>query len=376
MYEYQNSRTIESMEQLLFFAVLSLFLLAVSGFTALGAIVGFGTTLFVKRIIISVALGTPLFFILANVWFRYAPNIFSQGFYIITSYFGGMFLYWFFASIVICGFFLLGQFFSIPLAKISLLVYLIASLVGVTGIIQAFFTRTVVYTLTAPAQYESLKGKRIALIADTHFGPVNQEMFARQVVKEILATNPDAVLVAGDMFDGAGFDTAPLEKELKVLTEKVPVFFTPGNHEEYGPFSEFVASATRAGMTVLVDEKAEIFGVPVLGLNYRGKKDNEEVTRLFKEKGITSANPAIVINHEPSFQAVMQNAGVFLNVSGHTHGGQLWPGKHIAQRVYGKYWYGLVTEGKYQSVTTNGIGTFGPRMRTFNRGEVVVIEFR
>ncbi|MEY4602681.1 MAG: hypothetical protein RL292_622 [Candidatus Parcubacteria bacterium] len=364
------------MEQLLFFAVLSLFLLAVSGFTALGAIVGFGTTLFMKRVIISVALGTPLFFILANVWFRYAPNIFSQGFYIVTSYFGGMFLYWFFASIIICGFFLLGQFFSIPLAKISLVVYIIASLVGVTGIFQAFMTRTVVYTLTAPAQYESLKGKRIALIADTHLGPVNQELFARQVVKDILKTNPDAVLLAGDMFDGSGFDMGPLEAELRVLTEKVPVFFTPGNHEEYGPFSEFVVSATRAGMTVLVDEKAEIFGVPVFGLNYRNKKDTEEVAQLFSEKGITLANPAIVINHEPSFQAVMQNAGVFLNTSGHTHGGQLWPGRYVAQRVYGKYWYGLATEGSFQSITTNGIGTFGPRMRTFNRGEVVVIEFR
>jgi len=287
-----------------------------------------------------------------------------------------MFLYWFFASIIICGFFLLGQFFSIPLAKISLMVYLIATLVGITGIIQAFLTRTVVYTLDAPLQYPELKGKRIALVADTHFGPVNQELFARQVVKEILATSPDAVLLAGDMFDGSGFDTAPLEKELRVLTDQVSVFFTPGNHEEYGPFNDFVASATRAGMTVLVDEKTEIFGVPVFGLNYRGKKDIEEIEKLFVEKGVTSATPAIVINHEPSFQTEMQNAGVFLNVSGHTHGGQVWPGRYIAQRVYGKYWYGLATEGSFQSITTNGIGTFGPRMRTFNRGEVVVIEFK
>lgn len=83
-----------------------------------------------------------------------------------------------------------------------------------------------------------------------------------------------------------------------------------------------------------------------------------------------------MINHEPGFQEILREAGVFLSVSGHTHGGQAWPGKYFAQKVYGKYWYGLATEGTYQSITTNGIGTFGPRMRTFNRGEVVVILFK
>lgn len=364
------------MEQLLFFTVLSLFLLAISGFTALGAIVGLSGVFLTKRIIISIALATPALFILANVWFRYTPNIFSQAFYIITSYLGGMFLYWFFASVIVCILFLFSYAVQLPLTKISIVLYIVASVVGLTGVVQAFLTRTVVYEIQAPAQYSELKGKRIALVADTHFGPVNQELFARQVVKDILKTNPDAVLLAGDMFDGAGFDTVPLEKELRMLTEKVPVFFTPGNHEEYGPFNDFLASAKRAGMTVLVDEKTEIFGVPVFGLNYRGTKNNEEVTELLKEKGVSSSSPAIVINHEPSFQAVLQNAGVFLNVSGHTHGGQVWPGRYIAQKVYGKYWYGLAREGNYQSITTNGIGTFGPRMRTFNRGEVVVILFK
>lgn len=364
------------MEQLLFFGVFLFALCAIAGFTALGAIVGLGATLFVKRVIISVALVTPLLFLVANVWFRYTPNIFSQIFYIISSYIGGIFIYWFFVSIIICGLFLLSQFFTIPLAKISVVLYMFASLIGVMGIAQAFFTRTVTYTVNTPAQYTELKGKRVVLIADTHFGPVNQEMFARYVVQKVLEVNPDAVLIAGDMFDGAGFDTSGIEKEFKVLTDRVSVFFTPGNHEEYGPFSEFIESAKRAGMTVLVDEKATVFGAPVFGLNYRSIKNNDEVRKLLVEKGVGTTTPAIVINHEPGFQKVLEEAGVFLSVSGHTHGGQAWPGKYIAQRVYGKYWYGLATEGNYQSITTNGIGTFGPRMRTFNRGEVVVMEFR
>ncbi len=364
------------MEQLLFFGVFIFALCGIAGFTALGAIVGLGATLFVKRIIISIALATPILFLLANVWFRYTPNIFSQIFYVVSSYIGGIFMYWFFASIAICGLFLLSQFFSIPLVKISFTLYVIASVVGVIGIMQAFSVRVVSYEVETPTQYTELKGKRFALVADTHFGPVNQEMFARYVVKKIIEVNPDAVLFAGDLFDGADFDKSGVEKEFKILTDTVPVFFTPGNHEEYGPFTEFVASAKRAGMTVLIDEKTNIFGVPLFGLNYRSLKNNDEVALLLKEKGISTTTPAIVINHEPGFQSVMKDAGVFLNVSGHTHGGQAWPGKYISQRVYGQYWYGLVKDGLFQSVTTSGVGTFGPRMRTFNTGEVVVITFR
>ncbi|MHB1316743.1 MAG: metallophosphoesterase [Minisyncoccota bacterium] len=364
------------MEQLLFFSVFTLALGAISGFTALGAIVGLGATLFIKRVIISVALATPILFILANVWFRYTPNIFSQIFYTFTSYIGGVFVYWFIVSIIICGLFLLSQFFSIPLTKISIFFYGLATIIGFIGIAQAFFTRTVTYVVDTPTQYIELKGKRVALIADTHFGPVNQEMFAHYVVNKIIDTNPDAVLFAGDMFDGSDFDKSGVEKELKVLTDKIPVFFTPGNHEEYGPYSEFLASAKRSGMTVLVDEKADIFGAPIFGLNYRSIKNNKEIEDIFKTNGIGTTSPAIVINHEPGFQSVMQNAGVFLNVSGHTHGGQIWPGKYITQKIYGKYWYGLVKDRSFQSITTNGIGTFGPRMRTFNRGEVVIILFK
>ncbi len=184
------------MEQLLFFGVFLFALCAIAGFTALGAIVGLGATLFVKRVIISVALATPILFLVANVWFRYTPNIFSQIFYIISSYIGGVFIYWFFASIIICGMFLLSQFFTIPLTKISIVLYMVASLIGVVGIAQAFFTRTVTYTIDTPAQYTELKGKRIVLIADTHLGPVNQEMFARYVTWKVLEVKPDAVLIA------------------------------------------------------------------------------------------------------------------------------------------------------------------------------------
>jgi predicted MPP superfamily phosphohydrolase len=272
-------------------------------------------------------------------------------------------------------FVVLSRFIAFPLNSFASGIYILTSVIACIGIAQAFFTKTTTYVVQTPLQYNELKGKRIALIADTHFGAVNQQLFARKVVKEVLATKPDAVLIAGDMFDGPRFDTSGVEKEMSELSKKVPVIFTPGNHEEYGPFNDFLDSARRMGMTVLVDQKSTLFGAPVFGLNYRSRKDPQEVETLLSSQ-LSSTTPSIVLNHEPSFHSELTNAGVFLVVSGHTHGGQFWPGILFARRVYKEYVYGLVQKGMFQSVTTNGIGTFGPRFRTFNTGEVVVLEFK
>jgi uncharacterized protein len=364
-----------SMEKVLFFSFLSLTLLAVASFTALGVFVAFELSLFQKRIIISLAIAGPVFFILANVLFSYFPNNFSQFFYIVNSYFGGVFLYWFFASIIICLLFLLSQFVFFPINKIAFFLYMIASLVGIIGIVQAFFIKTVTYEIKTPSQYTELIGKRAVLVADTHFGPANQEIFARQVVNKILNAKPDFVLIAGDMFDGVAFDSLGVEDEFKKITKDIPVFFTPGNHEEYGPYREFLESANRAGMKVLVDESSLIFNVPIFGLNYRSNKDTVDIEKVLSTN-ISKEKPAIVLNHEPLFQDLLKDKGVFLVVSGHTHGGQLWPGRYIAKRIYKEYLYGLVTSEYFNSITTSGVGTYGPRLRTFNTPEIVLIEFK
>lgn len=363
------------MEKVLFFSFLSLTLLAIASFTALGVFVAFDLSLFQKRLIISLAIAGPVFFILSNILFSYFPNNFSQFFYIVNSYFGGIFLYWFFASIVICLFFLISQFVFFPINKIAFFLYVIASLVGIVGILQAFFIKIVPYQVHVPVQHAELVGKKAVLIADTHFGPVNQEKFAKQIVEKILEIKPDFVLIAGDMFDGFAFDTFGVENEFKKLTKDIPVFFTPGNHEEYGPYRDFLDSANRTGMKVLVDENSLIFNVPIFGLNYRTNKDKIEIAKVL-DQNISENNPAIVLNHEPLFQDLLKDRGVFLVVSGHTHRGQLWPGGYIAKRIYKEYVYGLANKDYFNSITTSGVGTYGPRLRTFNPPEIVLIEFK
>jgi predicted MPP superfamily phosphohydrolase len=84
----------------------------------------------------------------------------------------------------------------------------------------------------------------------------------------------------------------------------------------------------------------------------------------------------ILINHPPTAFAAPHEYGVNLIVSGHTHRGQTWPFRYITRKVYGKYDYGMRPYETLTSITSNGIGTFGPPIRLFNSPEVVLIHFK
>ena len=213
-------------------------------------------------------------------------------------------------------------------------------------------------------------------MADMHLGPVNQEKFARRIFRKIINEKSDAVLFPGDMFDSECYgDVENIRKEIKVLTDAVPVFFSPGNHEQYGPFNHFIQIASDGGMTVLIDEKINFLGVPIFALNFRQTKRMDEIEKLINEN-ISPENPAIVLNHEPVFHDLLSKAGAFLVVSGHTHNGQFWPGNYITDFFfYKKFTYGLQNYGGLSSITTSGIGTYGPAIRTFNTPEIVIINF-
>jgi predicted MPP superfamily phosphohydrolase len=133
--------------------------------------------------------------------------------------------------------------------------------------------------------------------------------------------------------------------------------------------------AQEGGMTVLIDETVRFLGVPIFGINFRQNKKMDEIEKLINES-ISPEHPSIVLNHEPVFHNLLSKAGAFLVVSGHTHNGQFWPGNILTRLFYGKYTYGINILGDLTSITTSGVGTWGPPIRTFNTPEIVLIEFK
>ena len=257
------------------------------------------------------------------------------------------------------------------------MVVLIASL-GLAGIglIQSRYIATKEYSVTLPNAPASWNGKTAVLVTDTHFGLVNYKKFSNKVVDKIIAIHPDFVLHAGDFYDGPTIATTPITDSWKRLTATAPVFFAPGNHEEYGDYSAFLTSISAAGVTVVDDKKVEYDGVQIAGITYRAGKENVSATQAIEHLSIDPTIASILINHPPTSVNAAANAGISLMVSGHTHNGQFWPNQYLVRKIYGIFAYGLNNFNDMQVLTSSGVGTFGPPFRTFNTPEVVVINFK
>jgi predicted MPP superfamily phosphohydrolase len=364
-----NSRTI-----VMTLAVIFLFFICF--FTARVFIYGFKIESHPARGIMASALVLPIVYIGSLMGGRTMRGMRALP-YTIINIIAGIFFYLFVGALILgiisAGFLIAG--IETP-TSVAWGILFFALLAAVMGFIQAKRITVTRYTVTLPNAPASWNGKTAALISDTHFGLVNYKKFADTVVNKILSLKPDFVLHAGDFYDGPIVDTAPITESWKKLTAQVPLFYTPGNHEAYGDYTMFVDSVRAAGATVL-DNKMTIYdGVQIAGTLYHGGKENPEMAKVLSDLEIDINQPSILINHPPTDFIAPHQHGINLIVSGHTHQGQFWPLRYITHLVYDTYDYGMHPYESLTSITSNGIGTYGPPMRLFNSPEVVVITFR
>jgi hypothetical protein len=251
----------------------------------------------------------------------------------------------------------------------------ISFILGILGLIQARTITTTTYTVPLKNAPASWHGKRAVFLSDTHFGLMNHKHFSNKIVSTILSLNPDLVLHGGDFYDGPTVPTAPITNSWKKLTEKIPVFYTSGNHEMYGPYELFIQSIRDAGVTVLLDEKTLHDGVEIAGITYRAKGQDKKAQEVFDVLSFDPALATILINHPPTFHKGAESAGTTLILSGHTHRGQFSPIGILTWLIYRKYNYGINSTQNMTAITSRRVGTAGSPMRLFNRPELVVIKF-
>lgn len=318
----------------------------------------------------------PLFFI-ANLIASRSSDYLSPTLYTIVNILAGFAFYIFLGAIALTFVSLVAFFLktTVPIF-IAWIVLGISLALGITGLIQARFITIKEYTVTLPDAPSSWNEKTAILLADTHFGLTNHKKFSDNIVERILDIRPDFVLHAGDFYDGPHIETVPITASWQRLTETLPVFYAPGNHEGYGNYTLFIQSARDAGIVVLDDKKVEYDGVTIAGITYRNGVQSPEATDAIVALSIDPSKASILINHPPtSFISAARNS-FDLMVSGHTHNGQFWPIQYVAKRIYKPYHYGLNTYENMQVLTTSGVGTFGPPFRLFNPPELVLIHFK
>jgi predicted MPP superfamily phosphohydrolase len=250
-----------------------------------------------------------------------------------------------------------------------------AIVAGVYGMLNARGIRTRKIAVTLPGLPESWRGRRAVLMSDIHLGHVNGEKFSRRLVSMARALEPDIVFIPGDLFDGTEVDLDHLVTPFKELNVRFGAYFTTGNHEEFGGTAEKVRAVARAGMRVLQSEKVLVDGLQIGGVPWGDSLSPIRLQAVLDKMQFNPAEASILLNHMPSRLPIVERAGVSLQLSGHTHGGQVFPFTWMTRRVFGRFTYGLHRFGALQVYTSTGAGTWGPPMRVGTHPEIVLIEF-
>jgi uncharacterized protein len=251
----------------------------------------------------------------------------------------------------------------------------LAVAVGGYGVLNASCTRITRATVRLANLPAAWRGRKAALISDVHLGHVRNGSFLRRMVTKILKEEPDAIFIAGDLYDGTAIDAQRAAEPLKRLAAPQGVYFVAGNHEQFGDDSKYLNAVAAAGVRVLSNEKVEVDGLQIVGVPYRNAVHNGRFTSALHTVGLDRDRASILLTHAPDHPEIAEAAGVSLQLSGHTHLGQFVPWSWMARRVYRQFVYGLSRIGKMQVFTSSGAGTWGPPLRLGSNPEIVLLEF-
>lgn len=222
----------------------------------------------------------------------------------------------------------------------------------------------------------SADGFRIAVVSDIHLGPTLGRGFAERVVATVNDTGADLVAVVGDVVDGDVEDLARATAPLARLSARHGAFFVTGNHEYISGAGQWVDHFQDLGLLPLQNARVELPGFDLAGVN-------DEMGSRYDagpdyERALGDRDPAravVLMAHQPVQVHRAVEYGVALQLSGHTHGGQLWPGNLVAGLANPTV-AGLERYGDTQLYVTRGAGAWGPPTRVGAPSDVTVIELR
>lgn len=220
----------------------------------------------------------------------------------------------------------------------------------------------------------SAHGFRIAVVSDIHLGPVLGEDFCRRVVDTINSTQPDLIAVVGDLVDGSVKNLGPAAAPLARLRARHGSYFVTGNHEYFSGAEQWVREVRELGLHPLENARTELAGFDLAGVNdIAGEREGHgpDFGRALGDRDTSRA--VVLLAHQPVQIHDAVRHGVDLQLSGHTHGGQLWPGNYIAELANPTV-AGLERYGDTQLYVSRGAGAWGPPTRVGAPSDITVVE--
>jgi len=221
-----------------------------------------------------------------------------------------------------------------------------------------------------------MDGTRLAVVSDIHLGPLTGTHHVGRIVDLINSVQADIVCVVGDLVDGTVAELGRFAAPLADIESRFGAYFVTGNHEYYSGFQPWVDEVARLGVRPLRNERLEIGGLDLAGVNdLNGAQygDGPDFRRALGDRD--PARPVVLMAHQPVAAKQAAPFGVDLQVSGHTHGGQMAP-FDLVVRLEQPIVSGFGRVDGVPVYVTNGAGFWGPPVRVGAPPQVTVIELR
>lgn len=246
------------------------------------------------------------------------------------------------------------------------------------GFINAVIPVIKEYNITINKPAGNIKKLRIAAVSDIHLGSIIRKRSIKKLSVMLQKAEPDLVLLLGDIIDG---EIGPVLRGdlLQYFTwpgSNDGLYAITGNHEYIGGGNKTIPYIESKGIRVLKDEMAILDG----GIQLIGRIDRDSFRFYGKErlplnqlmKQADTTKPVILLDHQPFHLDESAKEGVDLQLSGHTHNGQMWPLNYITAKIY-ELSYGYLKKGNSHFIVSSGYGLWGPRVRSGSRSEVLLI---
>ena len=253
------------------------------------------------------------------------------------------------------------------------------------GFIEAMrVPRTKHVDVSIPRLGSGLHGLRVAMITDTHFGPVDRTRWSVGVMERMNELDADIVCHLGDIADGTVEVRRAQAEPLGSMRGRLARVYVTGNHEYYGEAQGWLDYMESIGWDALHNrhivverggDKLVVAGVDDLTAEASGV-DGHGANLDAALADADPALPVLLLAHQPKHVTRAASAGVDLQVSGHTHGGQIWPFNFLV-RLDQPVVHGLSAHGeRTQLYTSRGTGFWGPPFRVFAPSEITVLTLR
>ncbi|MFJ7206282.1 metallophosphoesterase [Streptomyces sp. NPDC098789] len=218
-------------------------------------------------------------------------------------------------------------------------------------------------------------GFRIAVVSDVHLGPILGRAHTTRIVDAVNATQPDLIAIVGDLVDGSVHDLGSAAEPLARLRSRHGSFFVTGNHEYFSGAQQWVDHVRELGLHPLENARQELPYFDLAGVNDVAGESEGHGPDFDRALGGRDRDhrTAVLLAHQPIVIHDAVRHGVDLQLSGHTHGGQLWPGNYLAELANPTV-AGLERYGDTQLYVSRGAGAWGPPVRVGAPSDITVVQ--